>query len=139
MKLTLLKDNSDDQVCTPNPQIFHHLHLLLHLNLQPFFNLAQQINKAQNLHLKVHYPVDREHLQHQLALQMHHLHIHLHSHSYTHNTNPRFLHPHSTHHQNPINNKFNTHLLKQMLTSLLSFPFQMKKNSAYPNLQIIAR
>ena len=42
-------------------------------------NLARQINKAQNLHLKVHYPVDREHLQHRLALQMHHLHIHLHS------------------------------------------------------------
>ena len=69
-------------------------------------NLARQINKAQNLHLKVHYPVDREHLQHRLALQMHHLHIHLHSRSYTHNTNPRSLHPHSTHHQNPINNKF---------------------------------
>ena len=72
------------------------------------------------------------------ALQMHHLHIHLHSHSYTPNTNPRSLHPHSTHHQNPINNKFNTHLLKQMLTSLLSLPFQMKNNSVYPNPQIIA-
>ena len=123
----------------PAHKSFHHLHLLPHLNLHPFLNLARQINKAQNPHLKVHYPVGREHLQHRLALQMHHLHIHLHSHLYTHNINPRSLHLHSTHHQNPINNKFNTHLLKQMLTSLLSLPFQMKNNSAYPNPQIIAR
>ena len=122
----------------PNPQIFHLLHLLLHLNLHPFFNLAQQI-KAQNLHLKVHYPVDKEHLQHRLALQMHHLHIHHHSHLYTHNISPRSLHPHSTHHQNPINNKSNKHLLKQILTSLLSFPFQMKTNSMYPNPQMVVR
>ena len=108
-------------------------------NLHPFLNLSRQINKAQNLHLKFHYPVDREHLQHRLALQMHHLHIHLHSHLYTHDINPRSLHPHSTHHQNPINNKFNKHLLKQMLTSLLSLPFQMKNNSMYPNPQIVAR
>ena len=89
----------------PNPQIFHLLHLLPHLNLHPFLNLARQTNKAQNLHLKVHYPVDREHLQHQLALQMHHLHIHLRSRLYTHNINPKSLHPHIPHHQNPINNK----------------------------------
>ena len=123
---------------TPNPQISHLLHLMLHLNLHPFFNLAQQI-KAQNFHLKVYYPVDREHLQHQLALQMHHLHIHQHSRLYTHNINPRYLHPHSTPHQNPINNKFNKHLLKQMLTSLLSLPFQMKINSVYPNPLIAVR
>ena len=81
----------------------------------------------------------REHLQHRLALHMHHLHIHHHSHLYTHNINPRSLHPHSTPHQNPINNKFNKHLLKQMLTSLLSLPFQMKINSVYPNPQIVVR
>ena len=40
---------------------------------------------------------------------------------------------------NPINNKFNKHLLKQMLTSLLSLPFQMKNNSMYPNRQIVVR
>ena len=57
--------------------------------------------------------MDREHLQAQLALQTHHLHIHLHSHLYTHNNNPGSLHPHITHHQNPINHKtFNIHLLK---------------------------
>ena len=39
------------------------------------FNLPQQ-TKAQSLHLRVHYPVDREHLQHRLVLQMHHLHKH---------------------------------------------------------------
>ena len=82
-----------------------------HLNPHLFFNLAQQI-KAQNLHLKLHYPVDREHLQHRLALQMHHLHKHHHSHWYTHNINPKSLHQHSTHHQNPTNHKFNKHLLK---------------------------
>ena len=92
-----------------------------------------KINKAQNLHLKVHYPVDREHLQHRLALQTHHLYIHLHCRLYTHNINPRSLHPHITHHRNPINNKFNKHLLKQMLTSLLSLPFQMKNISVFPN------
>ena len=53
--------------------------------------------------------------------------------------NPRSLHPHSTHHQNLINNKFNKHLLKQILTSLLSLPFQMKTNSVYPNPQIVVR
>ena len=47
--------------------------------------------------------------------------------------------PIPTQHQNPINNKFNIHLLKQMLTSLLSLPFQMKNNSVYPNPQRIAR
>ena len=47
--------------------------------------------------------------------------------------------PTPTHHQNPINNKFNKHLLKQMLTRLLSLPFQMKNNSVYPNRQIVAR
>ena len=66
-------------------------------------------------------------------------HTHLHSHLYTHNINPRSLHPHSTHHQNPINNKFNTYLLKQILTSLLSLPFQMKTNSVYPNPQTVVR
>ena len=58
---------------------------------------------------------------------------------YTHNINPRSLHPHITHHQNPINNKFNKHLLKKMLTRLLSLPFQMKNNSVYPNRQMVAR
>ena len=42
--------------------------------------------------------------------------------------------PTPTHHQNPINHKtFDIHLLKQMLTHLLSLPFQMKNNSVYPN------
>ena len=89
---------------------------------------VRQINTAQNLHLRVHYPVDREHLQHRPALQMHHLHIHPHSHLYTHNT----------HLLNPINNKFNTHLLKQILTNPLSHPFQVK-NNVYQNLQMVAR
>ena len=40
--------------------------------------------------------MDREHLQHWLALQTHHLHIHLHSHLYTHNINPKSLHTHYT-------------------------------------------
>ena len=74
------------------------------------FQPSSAEKKSQNLHLKVHYPVDREHLQHRLALQMHHLHKHHHSHLYTHNINPKSLHPHSTHHQNPINNKFIKHL-----------------------------
>ena len=51
--------------------------------------------------VKVHYPVDSEHLQAQLALQTHHLNIHLHSHLYTHNHNHATLHPCITHHQNP--------------------------------------
>ena len=46
--------------------------------------------------------------------------------------------PTPTHHQNPINHKtFNIHLLKQMLTRLLSLPFQMKNNSVYPNQQMV--
>ena len=40
---------------------------------------------------------------------------------------------------NPTNNKLNKHLLKQMLTSLLSLPFQMKVNSMYPKPQIVVR
>ena len=48
--------------------------------------------------------------------------------------------PTPTHHQNPINHKtFNIHLLKQMLTCLLSLPFQMKNNSVYPNRQMVVR
>ena len=47
--------------------------------------------------------------------------------------------PTPTHHQNPINHKaFNILLLKQMLTRLLSLPFQMK-NSMYPNQQMVVR
>ena len=41
--------------------------------------------------------------------------------------------PTPTHHQNPINNKFNKHLLKQMFTHLLNLQFQMKNNSVYLN------
>ena len=102
----------------------------------------QQLTENQNTESspKVHYPVNREHLQAQLALQTHHLHIHLHSHLYTHNNNPGSLHPHITHLQNPINRKtFNIHLLKQMLTRLLSLPFQMKNNSVYPNQQMVVK
>ena len=74
------------------------------------------------------------------STQTHHLHIHLHSRLYTHNNNPGSLHPHITHHQNPINHKtFNIHLLKQMLTRLLSLPFQMKNNSVYPNRQMVVK
>ena len=48
--------------------------------------------------------------------------------------------PTPTHHQNPINHKtFNIHLLKRMLTRLLSLPFQMKNNSVYPNRQMVVR
>ena len=55
-------------------------------------------------------------------------------------TIPGSLHPHITHHQNPINHKtFNIHLFKQMLTCLLSLPFQMKNNSVYPNQQMVVR
>ena len=67
-------------------------------------------DKSTESSLRVHYPVDRERLQHRLALQMHHPHKHHHSRLYTHNINPKTLHPHSTHHQNPINNKFIKHL-----------------------------
>ena len=59
---------------------------------------------------------------------------------YTHNINPKSIHTHITHHQNPINHKtFDIHLLKQMLTCLLSLPFQMKNNSVYPNLQTVVK
>ena len=48
--------------------------------------------------------------------------------------------PTPTHHQNPANHKtFNIHLLKQMLTRLLSLPFQMKNNSMYPNRQMVVK
>ena len=48
--------------------------------------------------------------------------------------------PTPTHHQNPINHKtFNIHLLKQMLTYLLSLPFQMKNKSVYPNRQMVVK
>ena len=48
--------------------------------------------------------------------------------------------PTPTHHQNPINHKtFDIHLLKQMLTRLLSLPFQMKNNSVYPNRQTVVK
>ena len=48
--------------------------------------------------------------------------------------------PTPTHHQNPINHKtFNIHLLKQMLTRLLSLPFQIKNNSVYPNRQMVVK
>ena len=43
--------------------------------------------------------MDREHLQHQLVLQMHHLHKHHPRRLYTHKINQKSLHPHSTHHQ----------------------------------------
>ena len=96
----------------------------------------QQLTETQNAESspQIYYPVDREHLQDHLALQTHHLHIHLHSRLYIHNNSPGSLHPHITHHQNPINHKtFDIHLLKQMLTRLLSLRFQMKNNSVYPN------
>ena len=50
--------------------------------------------------------------------------------------------PTPTHHTSPkpINHKtFNIHLLKQMLTHLLSLPFQMKNNSMYPNRQMVVK
>ena len=40
---------------------------------------------------------------------------------------------------NPINNKFNKHLLTQMLTSPLSLPFQMKITTVYSKPQIVVR
>ena len=53
---------------------------------------------------------------------------------------PRIPTPHITHHQNPINHKtFAIHLLKQILTCLLSLPFQMKNNSVYPNRQMVVK
>ena len=46
-----------------------------------------------------------------------------------------------TQHTSPklIDNKFIKHLWKQMLTSLLSLPFQMKINSVYQNPQMVLR
>ena len=64
------------------------------------FNLHQQ-TIAQSLHLKVHYPVGREHLQHRLVLQMHHPHKHHPRHLQTHHINQKSLHTHSTPHQAP--------------------------------------
>ena len=58
--------------------------------------------KPTSIHISA-YPVDREHLQHRLALQMHHLHKHHPRCLYTHNINQKSLHPHSTHHQAPTN------------------------------------
>ena len=82
--------------------------------------------KIQNLHPKVHYPVDNRHLQAQPTLQTHHLRIHLHSRLYIHNHNHLLPHKCITHHQNPINHKINNlYLLRPMLTHLPSLPFQM--------------
>ena len=123
--------------------ITFHIYVCTHtyIYIRTYFSTTiKQKIKTQNLHLKVHYPVNSEHLQAQLALQTHHLNIHLHSHLYTHNHNPITLHPHITHHQNPINHKTShIHLLKQMLTQLPSLPFQMKNNSVYPNQQMVVR
>ena len=51
--------------------------------------------------------------------------------------------PHTpTHHTspNPINHKtYHIHLLKQMLTCLLSLLSQMKNNSVYPNQQVVVK
>ena len=100
--------------------------------------LTQRIT-IQNLHLKVHYPVDNEHLQAQPTLQTHHLKIHPHSHLYTHH-NHIPPHEHITHHQNPINHKTcNIHLLRPMLTCLPSLPFQMKNHSLYPSQQMVVK
>ena len=96
--------------------------------------------KIQNLHLKVHYPVDNKHLQAQPTLHTHHLKIHLHSHLYIHNHNHVPPHKCITHHQNPINHKtYNIHLLKPMLTRLPSLPFQMKKHNVYPSQQMVVK
>ena len=112
-----------------------------HIHIQTYFTTT--INrkiKTQSLHLKVHYPVDSEHLQAQLAPQTHHLNIHPHSYLYTQNHNHVTLHQCITHHQNPIDHKtFNIHLLRQMLTRLLSLPFQMKNNRVYPNRQMVVK
>ena len=45
-----MKDNFDDRVCTPYPQILHLLHLLPHPDLHPFLNLVlpQQLTENQN-------------------------------------------------------------------------------------------
>ena len=56
--------------------------------------------KIQNLHPKVHYPVDNRHLQAQPTLQTHHLRIHLHSRLYIHNHHNHLLPP-QLHHTSP--------------------------------------
>ena len=83
----------------PNIQIYHILHLT-NLNPHLTFNLHQQTT-ALSLHLRVHYPVGREHLQHRLVLQMHHPHKHHPKGLYTHHINQKSLHTHSTHPQAP--------------------------------------
>ena len=93
----LIDDNSDNRVCIPSIQIYHILHLT-HLKPHLTFNPHQQ-TIAQSLHLRVHYPVGREHLQHRLVLQMHHPHKHHPRHLQTHHINQKSLHTHSTPHQ----------------------------------------
>ena len=85
------------------------------------------------LHLRVHYPVDKEHRLHQPVLQMRHLHKH-HPRRLQHHINHNSLQKHNTHHQVCTNN---IHLQKQILTSLLSPPLQEKINNAYQNLQMV--
>ena len=111
---------------------FHiYFHTQTHLHIPTYFittnnNTRYKKIKIQNLHPKVHYPVDNRHLQAQPTLQTHHLRIHLHSCLYIHNHNHLPPHKCITHHRNPINHKTNNlHLLRPMLTHLPSLPFQM--------------
>ena len=72
-------------------------------------------NNSTTLHLRVHCHVDNEHRLHQPVLQMRH------------------LHKHHTHHHTRTNN---THLQKQILTGLRSFPLQKKTNNVYRSRQM---
>ena len=60
---------------------------------------SQSTSTNNSLHPRVHYPVGREHLLHQLVLQMRQPHKHHHRHLQTHHINQKSLHTHSTPHQ----------------------------------------
>ena len=92
----LIERQSGDRVCIPNIQIFHNPHLT-HLKPHLTLNLHQQAI-AQILHLGVHYPVGREHLQHRPVLQMRHPHKH-HPRHLQHHINQKSLQTHSTPHE----------------------------------------
>ena len=90
-------------------------------------------NIAEILHLRVHYPVDREHRLHRPVLQMRHPHKH-HPRHLQYHINHNSLQKHNTPHQARTNN---IHLRKQILTSFLSLPLQEKINNVYQNLQMV--
>ena len=110
---------------------FHNPHLT-YPKPRPTLNLHLQ-TIAEILHLRVHYPVDREHRLHQPVLQMCHLHKH-HPRHLQHHINHNSLQNHNTPHQARTND---IHLRKQILTSLLSLPLQEKINNVYQNLQMV--